>query len=1250
MAPKINPSKLLPSSSLIKKGTAIIVADKRETLSTLKTISISSAEKKPDEISGDSKNEELNEIHKKLLILQKLFGSELKSLQSKSEGTRKEKEKKEFEEGEKKLEAPKIKGLKLPTFRVPGTSFLGGLIERIKRFIFFTALGWLFPKIIEFLPKLKWIADVIGGVYKFAEGLFGKLFNGFMSLVKFGGDLKDKTIGFLAQLKGGDYQKEFTKLENLFNTFTNASIIAGVLALDIGLAALDQLNKAKKAARKPSGVGGAPSLGYKYDPKRALIRKKYGDSAAKIYDNLIASGKNSKQAHDILQSRYIKKGKIKPQRMMGSLGGTIGGSKIGKRGILAAPKRFLIRKFGKFPKKPKLKAPSWWTKITGAVSSKFSKFASKLSGPFKKFASAAVPGLGAAVGFMDMNARSKSGDKLGAFLAGLSASLDTFTAAVAIAGMATAATGVGLPFATALGAAAAAAGTISMAIDAVLLIRDLLKAFGVPAFAKGGRIVNDDEKDTEEVTRGGRYVNRPVRRTLKAAVIKKPPRIAPVESSPGKDVGGELKIQRLFPSPEPTIIAKSSGKPSAKKGAKKSLIKQAIGSPSATTAPTTTTEDRPNPFNVLTSTAKTLKEIPLIGGIMGSGVDLAMGQKIDSKRIVKPFSSAIKYLVDTLTIEGVNFNITSLFNDMKAFNEGGVVPPSRTLKRDLFDVEGLLNKILGPIIQQKVNEAIQNIQNELKKKGELLGAEGGGKEGEGDLDVEGGVTVTGGNADFWTLVAVASLENSVAQGRADVAQAIYNRVASKANFGQKENTIKGHILAPGQFQPVTYDGADLNLWKAIKDKESAIAAVESHKNGRGRGAQLIESSAAAITNKALQQSAAEFVGGRTDFAVPSAANKSPGGFGYVTRHNHLFGWYVGPGSIAYGKTNPGPARVPQLGNVRVMGRGKSDEMLVSGGRISRGDGKFIQGNSGRSGGVHFHIGTTKPGDPSGPASVAFKVIKYFLGKKKLHIGRSWEDVDPRSTDDEIRGYISRGQAAHRQTEIDIQVGPMQGLGNRVPFPFKLKKLTYSETDGYGTSADIVGAKAFVGHGRYKPDGTLAKQQKEVLSAGPPDYYYEKGGLTKSYPHIAMLAEKGPEFVIDADSTASIEKFLPGLLHSINKAKGYGAVKALFNYFRKPKPKVPRIKTQKVQLPEYQTVTSFNSVAKSKPRIPDVRAFASYESYAPTEENTNVTILPVIVKQPIPISQNSRKSESIMFPVPVSVEVNTIDSFRQGRGY
>tara|TARA_Y100000022_G_scaffold196982_1_gene204774 strand:+ start:2597 stop:5515 length:2919 start_codon:yes stop_codon:yes gene_type:complete len=58
--------------------------------------------------------------------------------------------------------------------------------------------------------------------------------------------------------------------------------------------------------------------------------------------------------------------------------------------------------------------------------------------------------------------------------------------------------------------------------------------------------------------------------------------------------------------------------------------------------------------------------------------------------------------------------------------------------------------------------------------------------------------------------------------------------------------------------------------------------------------------------------------------------------------------------------------------------------------------------------------------------------------------------------------------------------------------------------------------------------------------------YSKGGLVKKKGNY-MLAELGPEFVLDADSTEPIEKMLPGFLDAINQARGDEAISVLMEY-------------------------------------------------------------------------------------------------------
>ena len=84
--------------------------------------------------------------------------------------------------------------------------------------------------------------------------------------------------------------------------------------------------------------------------------------------------------------------------------------------------------------------------------------------------------------------------------------------------------------------------------------------------------------------------------------------------------------------------------------------------------------------------------------------------------------------------------------------------------------------------------------------------------------------------------------------------------------------------------------------------------------------------------------------------------------------------------------------------------------------------------------------------------------------------------------------------------------------------------------GYGKSANI-----------FDTSG------KHVAMTGHGDLAYAEGGETLATPHMALIGEKGKEFVVDADSYQPIEKMLPGLFDAINEAKGQEAVDVLMSY-------------------------------------------------------------------------------------------------------
>ena len=393
---------------------------------------------------------------------------------------------------------------------------------------------------------------------------------------------------------------------------------------------------------------------------------------------------------------------------------------------------------------------------------------------------------------------------------------------------------------------------------------------------------------------GGRSISKREKKTQVTKVNK-------TQTLPGKDFAGKKKIEEFY-------------------GKDKGILGTGLFAKENT------------PYDALYQSSKIAKENRALNGVIGSligtGIDLTLGQK--------PSSSTIKQISTTLStfvqasmqaeMDGTVQNIQELF----ALETGGTVP-SRTLsRRDASPVSLMKQNIergISSAIQKTSTEVFGKIRSVMdgKKQKEESNANNPQSPNTGaytSTPFGSGVSVTGGSADFWTLVAIASLESGNAQGRADVAQSIYNRQkAGAANGYAGGPSIKGMITNSNQYQPVSQ--SDRSLWEAITDKESAIAAVESHKNGKGRGKQMIEAASAAITDTSLQNNARSFVGARTDFSTPSAMSVHSKHRGThradeAVRHGHVFGWFVGPGAVAYGTKvkGMGGSAVPDLQAMR----------------------------------------------------------------------------------------------------------------------------------------------------------------------------------------------------------------------------------------------------------------------------------------------------------------------------------------------
>ena len=148
----------------------------------------------------------------------------------------------------------------------------------------------------------------------------------------------------------------------------------------------------------------------------------------------------------------------------------------------------------------------------------------------------------------------------------------------------------------------------------------------------------------------------------------------------------------------------------------------------------------------------------------------------------------------------------------------------------------------------------------------------------------------GSGQDFATLATVAALESGSAQGQADVAQSVFNRLG---DTGQKYGSSITEILTrDNQYQVAFKDpnassgeGAKVaDVFKNIKDEDSAVKAIMYYYSKRGRSItedqarKMYRSSSKAISDTKLRENASKHVGGRTEFL-----GRGLGGAGSVSR-------------------------------------------------------------------------------------------------------------------------------------------------------------------------------------------------------------------------------------------------------------------------------------------------------------------------------------------------------------------------------
>jgi hypothetical protein len=156
------------------------------------------------------------------------------------------------------------------------------------------------------------------------------------------------------------------------------------------------------------------------------------------------------------------------------------------------------------------------------------------------------------------------------------------------------------------------------------------------------------------------------------------------------------------------------------------------------------------------------------------------------------------------------------------------------------------------------------------------------------------------NSDFYTLLAIAALEDDKPQGRADVAQTLYNRILAankyNVNFNQNNNSLKSLIIADQQYEPTFDNKPD---WANIKDRNTAAIAIMQSKKGKKykwdmkQALDQLKQTEAAIKNPKLQLNAQKHVQGRAYFLGTSQHdNMKPGDVLRDEKSNFFSHWYL----------------------------------------------------------------------------------------------------------------------------------------------------------------------------------------------------------------------------------------------------------------------------------------------------------------------------------------------------------------------
>jgi len=543
-------------------------------------------------------------------------------------------------------------------------------IDRIKKFLFWTILGRLFS---DLFPKLIEFSKRILPVVDFIENFAGNVLKGVVDFIDWGYNAYDKVRDLTKQIGGENAQKVFDDFSKHFNTVLNLALIAAMAgsSIDRGGDGPDRGKPGKPGQYGGSGGGKPTAADRTRNARIRNIQKQYGPNARKIYENALNNGKTPQQAEAAIKRGFKKGVSIRPGAESLAAKTAKSGS-IFKRGLGKIPTRLATKALGRAGVKVAGKALGRIPIIGGLVDFLFALWSGEKPGR------AAAKAVGATIG-----------SALGTFIP------------IPIAG-------------TILG------GILGDIVGGALYDTLVSNNSKVQKKASGGK-----------VTRANQNVGGSPTRKLKVSKIKKPAAISIPKTQPGKDIGGEKRIRKFYAKPQDP--SKRYVRPP---GGWLSILNIFGGNQTPQSGQTTQPgKVDETAYMTLINMSKSLKgeSNSLAKGILGlvsSGVDMTLGQKPDQK-LFESFFKSIGYVADTLAQQRMKTNINSL---IRGFAEGGSIP-SREFKSSFVSNTGeLLSKLIGPTIDQRIEEAMQKIEKELLLKGGSSSGGGGGGGNDGGAD------------------------------------------------------------------------------------------------------------------------------------------------------------------------------------------------------------------------------------------------------------------------------------------------------------------------------------------------------------------------------------------------------------------------------------------------------------------------------------------------------------------------------------